>query len=251
MAETPSAAGRALLEETLAYLRADADDGPLFEMIERHLDGVRAQARAEARREERERAAGLFDKWAEDPVLTPYEKRRYEEYASFIRGLEFVPILPPAPEPATAPEPIIMEADFSQPRTIVDLAAEQQQFLASLPDDLVDVPLPPDDTPAPVPSPPLARLAGKYEGKPVWIEEYRQEFYPDNVQDGWIRVEDRLPESGKDLILAMEYKGEIIVLVGYQYESQWRGIHGGEIVGNVIAWRPLPEPPAGEEGSEK
>lgn len=48
MSETRSAAARALLEETLAYLRADADDGPLFAMIERHLQEARRQALEEA-----------------------------------------------------------------------------------------------------------------------------------------------------------------------------------------------------------
>ena len=61
----------------------------------------------------------------------------------------------------------------------------------------------------------------------------------------WISVKDRLPESGKDVVLIALRWGEVDI--GWCENGRW----GSEFVneyddGEVTHWMPLPQPPKGE-----
>ena len=64
-----------------------------------------------------------------------------------------------------------------------------------------------------------------------------------HMNDGWIPVEERLPEVG-DYVLGTTKSGEILI---HRYD--WNGPHSKKMffhlcggASNVIAWRPLPTP---------
>lgn len=73
--------------------------------------------------------------------------------------------------------------------------------------------------------------------------------------DGWISVEERLPERTLDEKINEEYKKYLvfidsvdgwdvdIALYDFWNDKRWREAHDGyDEIENVIAWRPLPEP---------
>lgn len=67
--------------------------------------------------------------------------------------------------------------------------------------------------------------------------------YPWRKDDGWISVEDRLPEEEKEVLVTTD-TGEITF--GYISDGEW---NTGLDPDYPIAWRPLPEPyrPEGKE----
>lgn len=68
--------------------------------------------------------------------------------------------------------------------------------------------------------------------------------------DGWVRVEDRLPEEdGQPLIIAIVGPcGERSVSIGVYYgRGAWVDTEGGAWNWPVTHWRSLPQPSAGEE----
>ena len=75
------------------------------------------------------------------------------------------------------------------------------------------------------------------------------------TNDGWIPVEDRLPERTLDEKLNKSYKKYLVfidsvdgwdidmALYDFWNDKKWREAHDGYgEIENVIAWRPLPEP---------
>lgn len=93
-----------------------------------------------------------------------------------------------------------------------------------------------------------------YGGDYISIPEFMHEFKklsPVTPTPVWIRITDRMPESGKDVLLC-DIDGDIYL--GH-YNSQqrywWESNGCGDHVKNVIAWMPLPEPyKEVEEGGE-
>lgn len=77
-----------------------------------------------------------------------------------------------------------------------------------------------------------------------------------HMNDGWIPVEDRLPERTLDEKLNKSYKKYLVfidsvdgwdidmALYDFWNDKKWREAHDGYgEIENVIAWRPLPERP--------
>ena len=69
-----------------------------------------------------------------------------------------------------------------------------------------------------------------------------------DTNDGWILVEDGLPEGGEKVLVWYEYfrYGEYNRMfqthgIGWQYDGHWSGDVSGTKA-RCIAWRPLPEP---------
>ena len=84
----------------------------------------------------------------------------------------------------------------------------------------------------------------------TFIEAYKecQDIIRKHMNDGWIPVEERLPEEPKE---NPEFEGKKIELylvtvkgTKYPFRAMWNGkfFTDGWSKCNVIAWRPLPEP---------
>lgn len=69
-----------------------------------------------------------------------------------------------------------------------------------------------------------------------------------NRADGWISIDDRLPENNTEVLISIDYgNGKQSVLMGYMrsQDVSWRGVVGQKLIG-VTHWQPLPEPPKGD-----
>ena len=85
--------------------------------------------------------------------------------------------------------------------------------------------------------------------------KFYQAGYRDGKTDGWIPVEERLPERTLDEKIKESYQKYLVFIDGvdgwdidiavYDFwnDKKWREAHDGYgEIENVIAWRPLPEP---------
>lgn len=88
---------------------------------------------------------------------------------------------------------------------------------------------------------------GTYIGNLLCLGDVRA-VLEDYINDGWIPVEERLPEEPKE---NPEFEGKKIELylvtvkgTKYPFRAMWNGkfFTDGWSKCNVIAWRPLPEP---------
>jgi hypothetical protein len=80
------------------------------------------------------------------------------------------------------------------------------------------------------------------------IAEIIRSHMDDEEHDGWIPVEEDLPEGGEKVLVWYEYfrYGEYNRMfqthgIGWQYDGHWSGDVSGTKA-RCIAWRPLPEP---------
>ena len=87
-----------------------------------------------------------------------------------------------------------------------------------------------------------------YKAGQIRMAERIEEIIRKHVDDGWIPVEERLPEEPKE---NPEFEGKKIELyfvtvkgTKYPFRAIWNGkfFTDGWNKCNVIAWRPLPEP---------
>lgn len=70
-----------------------------------------------------------------------------------------------------------------------------------------------------------------------------------DAEDGWIPVDERLPENGDGVLVQWEFYSRcdnmtytyIHIMRLNKMTGEWNGTYGVPN-GNVIAWRPLPEP---------
>ena len=69
--------------------------------------------------------------------------------------------------------------------------------------------------------------------------EWLREFIRKHMNDGWIPVEERLPDESLNSVIGWDELRERCCFVQY-YGGKWI-LGNGEPV-NIIAWRPLPEP---------
>ena len=66
------------------------------------------------------------------------------------------------------------------------------------------------------------------------------EIIRNHMNDGWIPVEERLPENGH-CVLVCGMEGWIDA--GWYVRGIWRtGFSAADIVKNIVAWQPLPKP---------
>ena len=87
-----------------------------------------------------------------------------------------------------------------------------------------------------------------YKAGQIRMAERIEEIIRKHMNDGWIPVEERLPEEPKE---NPEFEGKKIELylvtvkgTKYPFRAMWNGkfFTDGWSKCNVIAWRPLPEP---------
>ena len=84
--------------------------------------------------------------------------------------------------------------------------------------------------------------------EPVISKNQAKEIIRKHMNDGWIPVDDRLPEEGEKVLVWYEYfrYGEYNRMyetygISWQYDGYWSGDVSG-IKAKCIAWQPLPEP---------
>ena len=87
-----------------------------------------------------------------------------------------------------------------------------------------------------------------YKAGQIRMAERIEEIIRKHMNDGWIPVEERLPEEPKE---NPEFEGKkielyLVIVKGtkYPFRAMWNGkfFTDGWSKCNVIAWRPLPEP---------
>ena len=91
---------------------------------------------------------------------------------------------------------------------------------------------------------------GKYDGLYVadvleMLDQLKDDLEPDEKENGWIPVSERLPEKHKDVIATVKYNG-FLGMYGMWLKTAFIDDYGewnGECIGGeVIAWMYLPEP---------
>lgn len=72
------------------------------------------------------------------------------------------------------------------------------------------------------------------------VEEIIRSHMNDVIDDGWIPVEERLPEDERMVLVTYMTKSGIPSVDRARFDGKyWRG---SGFMGRVIAWRPIPEP---------
>lgn len=93
--------------------------------------------------------------------------------------------------------------------------------------------------------------ASKYQGvgmNPTVFYAFKAgaSYQSSRMNDGWIRVEERLPENNDNVLVynAKYYNENCSVEVAFcdEYDKQWKGAPSYFIEG-ITHWQPLPEPP--------
>lgn len=95
------------------------------------------------------------------------------------------------------------------------------------------------------------------DSEPVWTDEHIEELAEDfilipkseirkHMNNGWILVEERLPEAGEHVIVSFKCTGFQPVIAHLSEEGRWMMLQGAkgfnDVTNKVSAWRPLPEP---------
>lgn len=79
-----------------------------------------------------------------------------------------------------------------------------------------------------------------------WCFDRCMEIVEKYMNDGWIPVDDRLPEAGAHVIVSFKCTGFQPVIAHLSEECRWMMLQGAkgfnDITDRVSAWRPLPEP---------
>ena len=78
--------------------------------------------------------------------------------------------------------------------------------------------------------------------EPRQVQELKKKILEQSSKsnDGWIPVEERLPENGHSVLICGIHGW---IDVGWYIRGTWRtGFSAAEIVKEVVAWMPLPEP---------
>ena len=100
-------------------------------------------------------------------------------------------------------------------------------------------------------------IADMYLGTKEIIRSHMDDGKDTNVpsNDGWIPVEERLPEEGKKVLVWYEYfrYGEYNRMfktygISWQFDGHWSGDVSGTKA-RCIAWRPLPEQYRGDNNA--
>lgn len=68
----------------------------------------------------------------------------------------------------------------------------------------------------------------------------------------WISIKTRLPEEAQEVLVYVERTSRLntlyhYMLIAYIDEGEWSTDNQAYIYGDVIYWRPLPQPPEGYE----
>ena len=71
-----------------------------------------------------------------------------------------------------------------------------------------------------------------------WVKEIIRK----HMNDGWIPVEERLPEAEQEHVLACRRDGSIDTARYSPYSDRWYVGSMCSVSLDIIAWRPLPEP---------
>ena len=81
-----------------------------------------------------------------------------------------------------------------------------------------------------------------YKAGQIRIAERIEEIIRKHMNDGWMPVEERLPEAEQEHVLACRRDGSIDTARYSPYSDRWYVGSMCSVSLDVIAWRPLPEP---------
>lgn len=86
--------------------------------------------------------------------------------------------------------------------------------------------------------------------EPVISKNQAKDIIRKHMNDGWIPVEERLPEVEQEHVLACRRDGSIDTARYSSYSDRWYVGSMCSVSLDVIAWRPLPEPYRPERSRE-
>lgn len=96
---------------------------------------------------------------------------------------------------------------------------------------------------------------GRFVEEVVLLDDIEKIIHK-HMNDGWIPVEERLPELNEDELsedALISFSDSYSICIGFYdfNEKRWY-VHGsGPCIGRVVAWRPLPEPYRPERSEEE
>ena len=97
------------------------------------------------------------------------------------------------------------------------------------------------------------KIAGSMGKKREGLLE-AEEIIRKHMNDGWIPVEERLPEAGEHVLASFKSDGFLPATAIISENGRWSMLQGAkgfnDVTEDAIAWRPLPEPYRPKKESE-
>lgn len=95
------------------------------------------------------------------------------------------------------------------------------------------------------PDDPIMDMGGRID----FLEQHLAELEAENARYQWISVEDRLPETPDDVLVAYS-DGTVTSLCYFKNDNVWMDEYGG-VYDEITHWMPLPKAPENPDRTEE